>query len=493
MNFNSIKLGKAIIPMLFIASTYSYAESKYTTNEIDLCPVNPEWVTNPSMPLEVKKSGIDGDSNFCDFYQFTTQAFFYLMSQPTNSSPYVFQNDDDYPALEFETVGTSSNPADSCDGKITGVTYRMAVNKSPGDSSLSTGQAGGGATIYDQNGNVVYYESRFNKELCNLSSSAVELGEEGIKNFPSGTTEIKLAWKTLGTGDDIASYITRTNPINGKAVGLVGMHMVIATEDHPEFIWSTFEHKHNAPDCNTTNEDATTWNFTSESCAAGLPNNVAKNSVSCNFNNPLTHQTSSTGKPTNICRAFPFGTDASDYKADENLLAIASQNIGAKALIQENSAKLGYLKPLENYFLVGALWVSDIKKNSGGVGVPNERGSLRLANTTAETAHQNVDINSNFASNCFGCHNYKGTVADTGYNPTNNITSQDLSHMFTDIKLGQGRAVDITSRSQINSQADAVKACPATCSGADSLLTWNGNWTNINPDAGSVCGCVLKN
>ncbi len=47
------------------------------------------------------------------------------------------------------------------------------------------------ATIYDQNGNVVYYDVRFSRNLC-----AVEQISK-LQNFPGGTTELKTAWKVL--------------------------------------------------------------------------------------------------------------------------------------------------------------------------------------------------------------------------------------------------------------------------------------------------------
>lgn len=152
------------------------------------------------------------------------------------------------------------------------------------------------------------------------------------------------------------------------------------------------------------------------------------------------------------------------------------------------------MKVLTNYFNLGAIWVSDIAQSSGGVGVPNERGSLRLANSVAETDYQDVNLNSQFASNCFGCHNYQGTAEAQ----KNNITTQALSHTFKDIKIGQGQHIDVTASSYIASNEQAAGICgvtgksdkeQGTCKGTASFLKWNGNWTNVNTSAGSVCGC----
>ena len=38
-------------------------------------------------------------------------------------------------------------------------------------------------------------------------------------------------------------------PNNPVTLGLVGLHLVINTQLHPEFVWATFEHVNNAPNC----------------------------------------------------------------------------------------------------------------------------------------------------------------------------------------------------------------------------------------------------
>ena len=202
-------------------------------------------------------------------------------------------------------------------------------------------------------------------------------------------------------------------------------------------------------------------------------------------------QTSPTGTPTNICRVHPYGTASGDPKAAENLTDVTTQNAELLSLLTQADTTAA-MKVLANYFTVGALWVSDINQSSGGVVVPNERGSLRLANSVAETDYQHVNLNSTFASNCFGCHNYAGK----GQQVSNNITTQALSHIFKDIKIGQGENIDVTSSTPIGSNSTAATICqgttekPGVCPKTASYLKWNGNWTNANSSAGSVCGCT---
>ncbi|WP_337881548.1 mannan-binding lectin [Rheinheimera sp.] len=457
------------------------------------CPVDPSWLSSPSMPTEVKQSAGPGDSTFCDFYQFSTQAYLYLMSQNSKGQRN-FMDPSQYAVLEFDNQG---NPANSCDATVTGPTLRTSLDKAD-STSISTEQAGDGATIYAQDGNVVYYDVRFNKAMCNLSGSAVELQKQNLINFPGGTTEIKAAWKVLSAAEiSSGNFVTQPLSISGQpqTLGLVGMHIAIATPDHPEFIWATFEHQQNSPDCEPQLVPANSqWTFASQSCAAGLTKSLTDPKLNCNFNNPPENQTAPTGNPTNICRVFPYGTGSGDLKADQNLAAITAQNSGLDTLLSGSSVPAG-MAVLSKYFNVGALWVSNIAQSSGGQGVPNERGSLRLANTVAETTFQHVNLNSaSFASNCFGCHNFVGT----GQVVNNNITSQNLSHTFLDIVIGKGEAIDVTSSTPIGNNSAAQGICqgttatPGVCPNAASNLKWNGQWTNINSSAGSVCGCVAQ-
>lgn len=487
-----VKIGKAIAVtecvILGVATYASAANAKgYEAGGLpiaDYCPVKSEWLTKPSFPKEVAKSAANGGSTFCDFYQFSTQAYLYLMSPAAGSAGLRnFQVQKNYPVLEFNSDGT---PANSCDETVTALTLSTSLEK-----SLSTGQAGGGATIYAQDGNVVYYDVRFNKGLCSVSSSATQMQQRGQINFPGGTTEMKFAWKAL-SASEIASnnFVTQQQTINGQSatLGLVGMHLAVATTDHPEFVWATYEHKTNTPNCDAQGTQADTqWLFASAQCTSTLPNS-AKADNSCKFNQPLKKQTAPTGTPTNICAEYPFGTDSGDRSAADNLASIVSQNSNVDALLSAKGSSS--MKTLLNYFNVGAIWVSDIKQSSGGIGVPNERGSLRLANTVAETDFQHVNLNTGFSSNCFGCHNFAGT----NQRISNNITLASLSHIFVDVVVGQGKKIDITASQTIGNNSAALGICggdKGTCKSAQKFLKWDGNWTNINPTAGSVCGCEL--
>lgn len=430
------------------------------------CAADPTWFPNPSaMPTEVKTSNPDGTSTFCDFYQFSYHAFLYLMSPNSgDASKRNFQVNSDYHILEFNADGS---PENSCDDTVSANTLRTALDKSQKIPEIIH-QAGDGATIYDQNGNVVYYEVRFSKNMCNVSSIKL------LNNFPTGSTEIKLAWKVLDT-PSANNYITMTADIGTQKnvlLGLVGFHLAIATTDHPEFVWSTFEHNNNSPDCTKPSRD-TGWLFASETCTQALINNDTVIIDQCKFNT-ATSQTNIKGSPTEICREYPYGTDISDPNAVENLGDVTSLNRNVDKQLT------GSMSVLKNYFHVGALWVSHINESSN---IANQRGSLRLANTVAETTFQDVNITpGGFISNCFGCHGYIGK--DETFNK--NTTSGGLSHIFDDIAAGLGQCIDVQAGPLFN-QSDAENKCPSTCTAP--LGKWNGQWKTTKEGIMSVCGC----
>ncbi|MES2822521.1 MAG: mannan-binding lectin [Pseudomonadota bacterium] len=448
------------------------------------CAADKAWFTNPSMPIEVKKSAKDGSSTFCDFYQFSWQTMAYLMAQSkTDSNVRNFEDTKQYFELEVNNNGT---PANSCDDKRDGNRFfiRNLKAKEAGSPFLipeRIGQAGGGATIYDQAKNVVYYDVRFSKNMCDVNGIKLK------QNFPGGSTELKTAWKVLTSADDAKKYLTIDAKIGSQQgttkLGMIGFHIAVATPNHPEFVWSTFEHKVNSPDC-VAPSTTTGWSFANKTCTTALQTKDALGVVQCRFNNPQP-ETAVTGTPTEICREYPYGSAPTDLKYDENTGDIISLNANVQPYLTGNYAVL------TNYFNVGALWVSDITQSSI---ISNQRGSLRLANTVAETEYQDVKLDAKFISNCFGCHNYSGTG-----NPATgkNTTSGSLSHIFDDIAVGLNACLDVQAASLINSQQDAVANCPTTCSNSSSLLNWNGQWTNQDAKTGkqlpmSVCGCCGK-
>jgi len=344
-----------------------------------------------------------GDETNCQFYQFSWQ-WFLALAQPstTNPSERVFET--------YRVLQPEGN--DQCN--MNGVTGRAAAARSlfirlakpkaatiqpvtPGEFDQATGEP-----LYDQQGNIVFYNVYYNPTECQATSNG----------YLPNTIEIKASWRIL-PGADPTYYTMQANIGSGPVtLGLVGFHLVINTKNHPEFVWATLEHATNDPDCtNPQSAPSGGWSFISSTCskcASGCGSKVC-NLVKCpNTNCKINYGTQQSapplkGTPTQVCRVYPDGTDPGSMTNGNNNDV---NRFNINTLNQQITGANGFLGQLpsdnpmsvwKNYFMVGGLWTN------GGVGsnVPNEqRGSLELANTTMETFFQKPQ------HNCFTCHNY---------------------------------------------------------------------------------------
>jgi hypothetical protein len=343
-----------------------------------------------------------------------------------------------------------------------------------------TDQAGAEA-IYDQAGNVVFYEVRFSKNLCDYATI------QAAPNFPGKTVELKLAWRVMQDGDDKSNFILSSATIDGQdyTLGLIGWHIVVAADNHPEMVWITLDHVNNAIDCAAMGPNASAYDFTNASCSQDT-NQCQK----LNQTQPFTTVSLPSGQRGNdICREFPYGTvegDSIDTNNGLNIALIEKLNT-AQSTIFKQSGLPASLAVWKHYMFTGALWVSDIAEGSGSsspASTTNQRGSLQLANAVLETTFQGSASSGGGALNCFGCHNYNGTSVSA--TSPNTAFAAHLSHIFDDVILGQCK--DIASTTLINNQAQAEATCPGVCAPHQGYSQWNGQWTNKDVPM-TVCGC----
>jgi len=247
----------------------------------------------------------------------------------------------------------------------------------------------GGPELIDQAGNYVFYGVRMNKTQydytikCDLQADKTCANKEvdGTR-YPKGSVETKIGWKILNTSDDLSKYISVPgwvkNPVSGacteETLGMVGYHLVIASKRHPEFIWGTFEHADNNPDCNKRGT-ARDWSFYNKDCPECPINTYEK------------------GEPTQVCLQHPQGGGSSDDKQNEK--DIISLNASYQEVL--GGSKMG------NYKFVGSLWTKDGVPPHSGEKV--QKGSVLLANSVAETYIQG-DASGAGTKNCFFCHRY---------------------------------------------------------------------------------------
>jgi hypothetical protein len=390
------------------------------------CNASSIWVSSPSLPPEIPNNG----PTLCEFHQFSWMTFLALMNPPSAGADREFQNEKNYPLLQAK--GTDSCAKNTNQSRL--FIRNTKDDDGPGDDFVlpeDIKQAGGGAILYDQNGNVVFYEVRFSISECTQDPAKTQFTDPN-------TTEIKVSYRVI-TEADKPNYVWINADINGdgttganELLGMVGFHLVKSTPLHPEFIWATFEHKSNVPECQANPDPNAKWSFTSAQCAGQLPNSV--NAQECNFNIPPVppNPVIAGGPPTPVCRVYHDGSMKGDNQFDANVADIDMLNtqlVGPSGFITALNAS-NPLAVLKNYMLVGALWESDITQPSSNLA--NQRGSIQIANTTMETTFQMAPnftpvaytgtSNLQPATNCFACH---------GYVPNNNVAQ---SHIFTSIK-----------------------------------------------------------
>lgn len=387
-----------------------------TTTAPAACDASSTWVTAPSPPAEIGGGVPIADETNCQFQQFAWQWFLSLVTpSPTSPGDRVFET---YP------VWLGARVSNQCG--MTGLTGKKAIEKAmfardlkgradddPPLLPTEIAQATGGV-LYDQAGNIVLYNVRYSPNECQATSAG----------FLPSTTEIKTSWRVMSPTDpQLATYYTIQATVAGftgpQTLGLVGFHLVIHTPNHPEFVWATFEHASNVPDCTgKPAAPASGWSFTSAAAAACLATGGVSGCTSFGFNQEeqASSDTKLTGTPDQVCRVFPDGTDPGSTTG-------GNDNDTNRANIDMLNAQLvgpsGYLTALpssdpmavwKNYFLVGSLWTLN---GTASDPASNQRGSLELSNATMETNFQDA------GNNCFTCH---------GYNPSTPLT---VSHIYS--------------------------------------------------------------
>jgi hypothetical protein len=368
------------------------------------------WITNPSQPAEVAPA-----ESFCDFYQFSWQWFLAQVSPAANDER-VFETNR---LVDLNPTVVSNQCAQPA------LTGRAAAAKLLAPRDLKPvdfeEQQADGNPLYDQAGNILYYNIWYSQPECQATTAG----------FVAGTFEIKAAWRILPGPDPTYYTMGATLPAAGSktqevTLGLVGFHLVNWTSKHPEFIWATFEHKTNAPLCDGSSP-ATNWSLTSAAAAQCLAANpvpdgqISPNCTQYNFNSPGANTPSPpppTDTPDQICRLYENGnqpgTSINGNDNAANLLAIQQLNdqlVGAKGMLTQLPASSA-MAVWANYEMTGGIWTKD-GAASGNEPVPNggqpgdpsspQRGSLELTNMTMETFEQGA---SSEVPNCFGCHNY---------------------------------------------------------------------------------------
>ncbi|HRQ63254.1 MAG TPA: hypothetical protein PKZ76_00060 [Xanthomonadaceae bacterium] len=417
------------------------------------CPAKPEW-----FPVTPFPDGEDfPNSSNCDFHQWSYQAFLWLL-QPSSAeagAPLNFETFADPGAvLKPGGPGTVPYPGRS---PSTGAKVLARVGKSSNSVDADdVFQAGpGNRVLVDQAGNVVYYSGLLNEPFWDFVVDESLFDLKSLldiapgTDFPVNAIELKVSWRVAATlvgGAPVKVFIPdaeahfhtmpATVPLvevvdgmvtdnTGKTqdvlLAMVGMHVVGVVKDHPEFIWATFEHKANAPDCDavpTGGSEPSTglpWSLYTPNSTLAIQNQF-------DVNAPL--------NVVSVCRLAPWGGGNAQNTANIEALnrSVAPHLAGSV---------------WANYELIGAVWTTGDGDIPGANGAPmregdQQIGSLGLANTSMETFTQDA--------NCFACHNggvHTVTVSAPGRAPSGQIVAAkhlNLSHFIVNYQAAQQAA-----------------------------------------------------
>lgn len=407
------------------------------------CRAPAEWFPHANTP----EPDFHAPATDCEFHQWGYQTFLWL-TQPTGPGRIRL--------LDLPTAAELFLPGkgpDTLDAAMLQRLRQQPLVLTPRVPKLSTPaqiddlhQAGLRGMLVDQNGRAVYYATHVSPAYYQfVRSNRLFLRDSYLKaapttNFPVRAVTVKSSWRVVAPGEKMDDAFTTSAVLYPLAcrnggdrcqggdividfdrsrartvqVALAGVHVVGVVEDHPEFVWSTFEHRTNAPDLPTTmasnDPDPVSdraWTF----YAAKTP---AKH---CNVPNATTVtldvRTQRLSPISHVFRQFAGGGGDSGDRA-----TIASLNRSVQAQLDPASV-------WRNYFLVGSVWFGRANDLAPGLGGPYIQrrvvGSVRVSNSTMETQTQLG------RRNCFACH-------DTAEHGQHGIPAMNMnvSHILLD-------------------------------------------------------------
>ena len=143
--------------------------------------------------------------------------------------------------------------------------------------------------VVDQNGRWVRYEIYLNRSDYQYIVDNQLYSVEGQKKFkasgkpllfPTGSIELKIAWKELGDGDDPKKFHVREGVfVNADGscsiakVGMVALHIKYKTPRSPNHFWATFEHNANLCQTNPFTGAVSSGSFCNKCCLPNPPAN----------------------------------------------------------------------------------------------------------------------------------------------------------------------------------------------------------------------------
>lgn len=431
-------------------------------------PVYPNgWVThNKNTPAPQEGIGSPFDTNSTTngiFHQWAWQKFLWLTKPTSDTEVLHIKDKNQIKPLKINVKVPLFLNSDSI------IQVDSNMKKAP-QQSLTTvvlkeiNQAGSPQGILKTNpnynfnnvSNTIYYSLHVNSIffsnavnfLNNLNNGT--LPKDNLKTFPVGSLELKVSWVAVDAIPKTSrlnfyTTIAAISSDNGKTyekteVALLGMHIVGVVENHPEFIWATFEHNDLAPNYNWHTNTVSTTN---QKLLFSTGSTTGLDGITYNKGMKLAD------KAYNLFK-YNVPVDATGFMKTSQ-----SEPINFNNMTFINNDAASNLKGVwQNYFYNGALWLntdglSPEQQAKTIVSLNNKirdatpgslaRGSVNNANVTMETFTQTFQTNissikSGNLANCFSCH------SAISYN--SNTSPIYLSHIFDSyINNQQGKTI----------------------------------------------------
>lgn len=374
----------------------------------------------------------------CDFHKWSWQKFLWLTND-VNGQPLFLDS--------LTEVSSSGQIVDHSNGIIlTSVAQASGTN-----DTLRTPDYTGGKPP----STTVYSGIFVNDLLYNTMTTYAPIAKDNpdsVKHmtFPVGALELKTTWIDTGGLADTNGYFITKGIVDGTTtrVALLGIHVVGIVENHPEFVWATFEHDGLVPAYDWAQATPTTDAPVTSSTDYPFFNKAETASIT---NITTNGNTGSINNGTDVFYVYQYGTPvekvASGSGSTKEFMA-TSQN-GSENFNNIDSINTSVKSQLtgvwNNYFYNGSIWIN----TEGYVGTTAQaelldslsyhmsdsdtgdltRGSVACYNITMETYVQvgfgtssihAVGVDS--LANCLSCHN-----TSSG----NNLSPLYISHVFT--------------------------------------------------------------
>ena len=278
------------------------------------------------------------------------------------------------------------------------------------------------------------------------------LSKNNLASFPVGSLELKVSWvatnaipqEELGTYfRTTAAFKTTEGTYETKEVALLGMHVVGVVENHPEFIWATFEHDDLAPN----------YNWKKGQASATTNKLLFAKGVTQGISGIKYIKDTKPVEKYKVFDLFQYGVPR-DAVTGAFMETAQNEPLNFNNIDKINTCVKASLQDVwKNYFYNGSIWMDTdgyTKKQqaeilvglrgaiANGSPLSFARGSLNCANVTMETFTQTFQdnvksINVGTLANCFSCHNASGFPSIGG-------SPLYMSHIFDSyVKRAEGK------------------------------------------------------